>query len=150
MSVKKSIFLLLAIFFITTAPQAQHKIIETEDAPVALGPYSQAVLAGNTLYLSGQIALNPETGKMTADDIVLQTRQVFKNIKAVLTKARFTLDDVVKSEVYLSDINNYGIFNKEYSTYFPNHKPARVVVEVARLPKDALVEISMIAVKQPD
>jgi len=138
---------LFAALFSLSMVQAENVEISSAGAPAAIGPYSQAVQAGNTIYLSGQIALNPETGTMVEEDIIKQTHQVFKNIQSVLGAAGYKLSDVVKSEVYLTDIENYGTFNKKYATYFQQSEPARVVVEVSRLPKDAMVEISMIAVK---
>lgn len=124
------------------------KIINTKNAPAPIGPYSQAVLTGNTLYTSGQIALNPETGELVLDDIKTETKQVLENMKAVLTEAGMTFDNVVKSSIFISDMNNFSAINEVYATYFDESTaPARETVEVANLPKFVNVEISMIAIK---
>jgi 2-iminobutanoate/2-iminopropanoate deaminase len=122
--------------------------IHTEAAPKAIGPYSQAVMAGGFVFVSGQIALNPSTGSIIEGGIKDQTLQVIKNIEAILKDAGLSLDLVVKSEVYLKDFNEFTAMNEVYATFFPGDiKPARVTVEVSRLPKDALVEIGCIACK---
>jgi 2-iminobutanoate/2-iminopropanoate deaminase len=121
------------------------KIINTKSAPKAIGPYSQAVEAGNLIFISGQLPINPETGNMVENDIVPQTEMSLKNIEAILNSEGLKLENIVKSEVYLSDMNNFAKFNETYEKILGNHKPARVTVEVARLPKDALIEISVIA-----
>lgn len=123
------------------------RIIATSKAPAAIGPYSQAVLSGNTLYCSGQIPLNPETGEMNTGSIEDQTRQVLNNLKAVLAEAGMEMDDVVKVSIFLKDLNDYAAVNVVYATYFTENPPAREAVEVARLPRDARIEISLIAVK---
>lgn len=124
------------------------KIISTSNAPAPIGPYSQAVLTGNTLYASGQIALNPETGMLVLDDIETETKQVMENIKAVLIAADMTFDNVIKSSIFISDMNNFGEINAVYGSYFNEvNAPARETVEVSRLPKDVNVEISIIAAK---
>lgn len=124
------------------------EIIITSDAPDPVGPYNQAVKAGNTLYLSGQIALDPKTGSLVLANIEDETHQVFKNLKAVLAKDNMTFDNIVKCTVFVSDMNNYGRINAIYGEYFDdNTAPARELVEVARLPKDVNIEISAIAVK---
>ncbi len=123
------------------------KIITTTKAPAPIGPYNQAVLSGNTLYTSGQIALNPETGELDLDDIKTETTQVMENMKAVLEAANMTFENVVKTSIFISDMNNFSAINEVYGSYFNNATaPARETVEVARLPKDVNVEISMIAV----
>jgi 2-iminobutanoate/2-iminopropanoate deaminase len=122
-------------------------IIETTNAPAPIGPYSQAVLSGNTLYTSGQIAINPETGDLVMDSIEEETQQVMKNMKAVLAEAGMTFDHVIKSSIFISDMDNFSRINAVYDQYFTADFPARETVEVARLPKDVNVEISMIAVK---
>tara|TARA_B100001142_G_C14132883_1_gene577566 strand:- start:135 stop:512 length:378 start_codon:yes stop_codon:yes gene_type:complete len=121
--------------------------IETIQAPVPIGPYSQAVLSGNTLYTSGQIAINPETGDLVMSSIEEETHQVMNNVKAVLAKAGMTFDHVIKTSIFISDMDNFGRINKIYGQYFTTDFPARETVEVARLPKDVNVEISMIAIK---
>jgi 2-iminobutanoate/2-iminopropanoate deaminase len=123
------------------------KIISTENAPSAIGPYSQAVEAGNTLYISGQIPIDPQTSKVVEDNITIQTEQVMKNIKAILNEAGYTLDHVVKSTVLLSDINNFKAMNDVYGKYYTQNPPARAAYEVANLPLNVLVEIETIAVK---
>lgn len=126
----------------------QKKIIHTDNAPAAVGVYSQAIQVGNTLYLSGQIGLIPERRELAGDDLASQTHQTLKNIKAVLEAAGFNLSDVVKSQVFLDDMNDYGAFNEIYVDYFPENPPARAVVEVSRIPLDAKVEIMTTAVKE--
>ena len=122
------------------------KEISTSKAPAAIGPYSQAILAGNTLYVSGQIPLVPESGEIIEGGIVEQTTQVFENIKAILEEAGCTFANVVKAEVFLDDINDFAAVNEIYASYFTEDpKPARQAVEVANLPKLVKVEISCIA-----
>ncbi|AUC81551.1 Rid family detoxifying hydrolase [Lacinutrix sp. Bg11-31] len=124
------------------------KIITTKHAPAPIGPYNQAVLSGNTLYTSGQIALHPETGELVLDDISTETKQVMENMKAVLAAADMTFENVIKSSIFISDMNNFGAINTVYGKYFNEATaPARETVEVANLPKFVNVEISMIAVK---
>ena len=123
------------------------KIITTTKAPAPIGPYNQAVLSGNTLYTSGQIALHPETGELVLDDIKTETTQVMENMKAVLEAANMTFENVIKTSIFISDMNNFAAINEVYGSYFNNATaPARETVEVAGLPKDVNVEISMIAV----
>ncbi len=128
-------------------PKLDKEVVVSEGAPKAIGPYSQAIRVGNTLYLSGQIAIDPETGKMVSDDIQAQTHQVLDNIQAVLDEAGFSLSDVVQSKVFLADLNDYAAMNEVYGAYFKEHPPARAAVQVARLPLDALVEIMVTAVR---
>ncbi len=122
------------------------KIISTPDAPKAVGPYSQAVEANGTLYISGQIPLDPATGKMT-EGIEAQTVQVLENVKAILTAAGYTFADVVKTTVLLADMNDFGAMNAIYARYYTVDMPARACFQVAKLPMGALVEIETIAVK---
>jgi len=122
-------------------------IVETSKAPAPIGPYSQAVLSGNTLYTSGQIAINPETGDLVMASIEEETHQVMNNVKAVLAEAGMTFDHVIKTSIFISDMDNFGPINEVYGQYFTADFPARETVEVARLPKDVNVEISMIAIK---
>jgi len=119
--------------------------VSSEFAPPAIGPYSQAIRAGSLLFLSGQIPLDPATGTMIDGDITAQTHQVFANLKAVLEAAGATFDDVVKTTVYLADMNEFAIVNGIYGTYFSSPAPARATVQVARLPKDCRVEIDLVA-----
>ena len=124
------------------------KIITTSKAPAPIGPYNQAILSGNTLYTSGQIALHPKTGKLVLDSIEKETKQVMENMKAVLEAAEMTFENVIKTSIFISDMNNFGEINKVYGSYFNEETaPARETVEVANLPKFVNVEISMIAVK---
>jgi 2-iminobutanoate/2-iminopropanoate deaminase len=123
------------------------EVIDSPDAPKAIGPYSQAIKIGNTVWLAGQIALEPTTGGMVTGSIQIETTQVMSNIQAVLTAAGMSLKDVVQVQVFLSDLNDYQAFNELYAEYFPENPPARAVVQAARLPRDAKVEIMMIAYK---
>lgn len=120
------------------------KIIATQNAPGAVGPYSQAVKAGSTLYVSGSLGLDPATGAFAGDTVEEQARQVMENLKAVIEAAGFTMDSVVKCSCFLKDMNDFAAFNGIYGKYFTADPPARECVQVARLPKDALVEVSAI------
>lgn len=120
--------------------------VSTPDAPAAIGPYSQAVKAGNLLFLSGQIPIDPRTGNLVEGGIEPQTRQVFKNISAILTAAGASFDNVMTASVFLADMNDFGKVNAIYAEYFSSPAPARATVQVARLPKDCLVEIQVTAV----
>lgn len=123
------------------------KIIKTENAPAAIGPYSQAVMAGDTLYVSGQIPVVPATGIIVSDKVEDQARQVMENVKAVVEAAGLTLDHVVKTSVFIKNMDDFGTINAVYSQYFKEQCPARACVEVARLPKDVLLEMEAIAVR---
>jgi 2-iminobutanoate/2-iminopropanoate deaminase len=124
------------------------KIITTTKAPAPIGPYNQAILSGNTLYTSGQIALDPLTGELILDSIAIETKQVMENMKEVLAAAKMTFENVVKTSIFISDMNNFSEINAVYSNYFNEETaPARETVEVANLPKFVNVEISMIAVR---
>jgi 2-iminobutanoate/2-iminopropanoate deaminase len=120
-------------------------IVKTDTAPQALGPYSQAIKANGFVFLSGQTALDPRTGQMVGQDIKTQTRRALDNIKAVLQAAGSSLDKVVRCSVFLKDMNDFGPMNEEYGSYFKELPPARTTVQVAKLPRDALVEIDAIA-----
>lgn len=120
--------------------------ISTENAPGAIGPYSQAVKVGDFIFCSGQIPINPQTGEFVSDDVAEQTRQVLKNLSAVLAAAAATLNDVVKTTVFLADMNDFAAMNEVYAEFFSENKPARATVQAARLPRDARVEIECIAV----
>jgi 2-iminobutanoate/2-iminopropanoate deaminase len=119
--------------------------VSTPLAPAAIGPYSQAIKAGNFLFLSGQIPLDPATGNLVEGGIEPQTRQVFKNIEEILKAAGTTFDAVVSATVYLADMNEFAKMNEIYDTYFSSPAPARATVQVARLPRDCRVEIQVIA-----
>ena len=123
------------------------RIISTTNAPAAIGPYSQAVEANGTLYISGQLPVNPLVGKIEADNITDQTEQAFKNIKALLDEAGYNFSDVVKSTVFLSDISNFAGMNEVYKKYYQTECPARSAFAVKDLPLGALVEIETIAAK---
>ncbi len=123
------------------------KIIQIPGAPAPIGPYSQAMLADNTLYVSGQIPLNPVTGELVIDTIENAVHQVLKNISALLKEAGMDLKDVVKCSIFLKDLNDFGKLNEVYATYFSDFPPARETVQVVKLPMDVPVEISCIAIK---
>lgn len=120
--------------------------IKTDDAAAAIGPYSQGIRIGDFVFTSGQLPINAKTGTMP-ESITEQTKQSLENVKAILAAEGLTLNNVVKATVFLSDMNNFGAMNEVYTEYFVDNKPARSAVEVARLPKDALVEIEVIAAK---
>jgi 2-iminobutanoate/2-iminopropanoate deaminase len=123
------------------------KIIFTEKAPAPIGPYNQAVLIGNTLYTSGQIAINPENNEMVLETIEIETKQVMQNMQAVLEAAGMTFENVVKTTIFIMDMNDFAKINSVYGSYFDEKMaPARETVQVAGLPKNVNVEISMIAV----
>ncbi len=124
------------------------KIINTPNAPAPIGPYNQAVLSGNTLYISGQIPLNPVSGKLVEGDIQKETRQAMENLKAILTEAGLTFENVVKATIFVKDMHQFALINEVYGAYFSvDNAPARETVEVSNLPKFVNVEISMIAVQ---
>lgn len=124
------------------------RIIYTDKAPAPIGPYNQAVLAGNTLYTSGQIALNPATMELVLDDIETETKQVMENMKAVLAAADMTFENVIKTTIFIINMGDFARINAVYGSYFDEAKaPARETVQVACLPKNVNIEISMIAVK---
>ncbi|MFD2034389.1 RidA family protein [Belliella marina] len=125
----------------------EKEIIYTPEAPAPIGPYSQAVLAGNTLYISGQIALDPESGELINENITEETHAVMKNLEAVLRQAGFGFVNVVKCSIFIKDMGQFSTINDAYGQYFKTNPPARETVEVSRLPKDVNVEISCIAVK---
>jgi 2-iminobutanoate/2-iminopropanoate deaminase len=122
------------------------EIIATNEAPKAIGPYSQAIRSGNTLYTSGQIALDPATGNLVDGDFAAQAHRVFENLKAVLAAAGTGFSNVVKATVYLTDLANFATLNEIYASYFGDTKPARTTIGVAQLPKGGLVEIDLIAI----
>jgi 2-iminobutanoate/2-iminopropanoate deaminase len=126
-------------------PAMKRQLVATDTAPKAIGPYSQAVWAGDTLFCAGQIPLDPASGNMVAGGIAEQTTRVLENINGLLTSQGLTFGSVVKTTVFLSDMNNFAAMNEVYAKYFPASPPARSTVQVARLPKDALVEIEVIA-----
>lgn len=123
-------------------------IITTKNAPAPIGPYNQAILSGNTLYTSGQIAINPESGALVLEDIKKETTQVMSNLSAVLEAANMTFENVIKSSIFISNMDDFSIINDVYGSYFDDaNAPARETVQVSRLPKNVNVEISVIAIK---
>jgi 2-iminobutanoate/2-iminopropanoate deaminase len=122
-----------------------NEVVSTENAPGAIGPYSQAIKAGGFVFCSGQIPIDPATGKFISDDVGEQTEQVFRNLEAVLKAAGSALGNVVKTTVFLADMNDFAAMNDVYSRFFTENKPARATVQAARLPRDARVEIDCIA-----
>ncbi len=122
-------------------------VSNVEGAPAAIGPYSQAVIADNLMFLSGQIPINPTTGKIDSDDIAIQAKQVLQNIFAVLSDQGFSFKNVVKATIFLTDLSNFQIVNEIYESFLAGVKPARSTVQVAALPRGAKIEIEMIAVK---
>ena len=123
------------------------KVITTDKVPSPIGPYSQGLMVGNNLYLSGQIALDPATNKVMKGSIKEETRAVMDNLKAILEAAGMSMDNVVKTTIFLKDMNNFMQVNEVYGSYFTKEFPARATIEASRLPKDANVEISMDAIK---
>ena len=123
------------------------EIINTDNAPAPIGPYNQAILTGNLLFISGQVALKPGTGELAMTDIIEETHQVMQNLKAILTQASMDFSNVVKTTIFLSDMNLFGQVNEIYGKYFNSDFPARETVAVKGLPKNVNVEISMIAAR---
>ena len=137
------IFLFMAGFSQSTEKQ----VIQSPDAPKAIGPYSQAILAGNTLYVSGNIAIDPETGKMDTLNLETETRRVMSNLGAVLKEAGMSYNNIVKATIFMTDIKNYKQINTIYAEYFKDKPPAREAMQVVALPAGAHVEVSCVAVK---
>lgn len=144
----------LAIFFIALAYNTfnnknktdMKRIVNTSNAPKPIGPYNQAVISGDLMFISGQVAFDPNTDELVLDDIQSETKQVMENLKSILEEANLSFDNVVKTTIFLSDMNDFQQVNEVYGSYFSNDQaPARETVEVSRLPKDVNVEISMIA-----
>lgn len=121
------------------------RIVRTEQAPQAIGPYSQAVVGGGFVYVAGQLALDPRTGQLVPGDVRIQTKRVMENIKAILEGAGSSLDRVVKTTVFLRDLNDFGAMNEIYGSYFQEDPPARSTFQVAKLPRDGVVEIEAVA-----
>jgi 2-iminobutanoate/2-iminopropanoate deaminase len=135
------------MFITANIHPAMKEVVYTEAAPKPIGPYSQAVKTGNMLFVSGQIPIDPKTGEVVKGGIKEQTRQVLENIKAVLEAAGYTLNDVTMAFVFLADMNMFPEYNEVYAQYFKEKPPARVTVQAARLPRDVLIEIAVIAVR---
>ena len=121
------------------------KVIQTDRAPAAIGPYSQGITVAPLLFVSGQLGIQPETGELVSSDFKLQTRQALENLLQIVLAAGYNLNHVVAVDVFVTDMSNFIAFNAIYAEYFSEHRPARAVVEVSRLPKDACVEIKCIA-----
>lgn len=137
------------LFFLTTfGGKMEKRVVYTEKAPKPIGPYSQAIIAGDFIFASGQIPIDPKTNQLVQGDIKEQTRRVLENLKAILEEAGVTLDDVVKVTIYIKDLGEFAGMNDVYSQYFKNSPPARTTVEVSRLPRDVKIEIDLIAVKK--
>ncbi|NEM96316.1 RidA family protein [Pontibacter burrus] len=124
-----------------------HTIVNSQNAPAPIGPYSQATMANGVLYVSGQIPLNQQTGELVSGSIEDETHMVMKNLQYILNEAGMDFSNVVKCSIFVKDLNNFGKINETYGSYFTSNPPARETVEVSRLPKDVNVEISCIAVK---
>ena len=122
------------------------KVINTQNAPAPIGPYSQAIAAGNFVFISGQIPANPSTGEIVSGDIKAETKQVMENIKAILTETGLGFSNIVKTSIFLTDMQSFAQVNEVYGTYFTDQFPARETVQVAGLPKNVNVEISVIAI----
>jgi len=124
-----------------------NEVVSTPNAPEAIGPYSQAIMAGDTLYLAGQIAIDPATGELTPGTIEEETTLVIENLRAVLEAADMSLANVVSTTVFMADLDEFGAMNAVYATFFPENPPARATVQAARLPRDVKIEIAAIAVR---
>ena len=144
---KSALLLLVALGITGCASIATKEVVATKEAPAAIGPYSQAIKFGNMLFLAGQISIDPKTNQLNTGSIEEQTKLVLDNLKAVLAANGMTMDDVVSTTVFLKDLNEFGKMNGVYGSYFKDKPPARATVQVARLPRDVLVEISAIAAK---
>ncbi len=125
-----------------------HHIFETTKAPLPIGPYAQAIQAGNMIFISGQIPLCPDTGELISADLATQTEQVLKNLQAILTAANCNISQIVKTTVFMTDLSEFAAFNKIYGAWLGTHTPARSTVQVAALPKGARIEIEAIVVKE--
>jgi len=147
----KTVIVLLASLLLICSFNSKGKImktvINTKNAPAPIGPYSQAVMVNDILYVSGQVAINPATGDVIKGTINDETKQVMENLKAILTEAGLDFGNIVKTTIFLKDMNNFKNVNEVYGSYFTKDFPARETVEVARLPKDVNVEISVVAAK---
>jgi 2-iminobutanoate/2-iminopropanoate deaminase len=138
-----SIFFLLSTI---SGGKMEKKVVFTEKAPKPIGPYSQAIIAGNLIFTAGQIPIDPATNQVVQGDIKEQTRRVLENLRAILESVGATFDDVVKVTIYMKDLNEFSAMNEVYSEYFKNSPPARTTVEVSRLPRDVRIEIDLIAI----
>ena len=140
--------LALLLLALATPALAQPQVVSTPNAPAAIGPHSQAIRVGNTLYLAGQIALDPATNKLISDrSIEAETRRVLDSLRAVVEAAGFRMSDIVSTTVFMADLNEFARMNAVYATYFPTNPPVRATVQAARLPRDVKVEIAAIAAR---
>jgi 2-iminobutanoate/2-iminopropanoate deaminase len=146
-SQRRIAFAMLCAVLLAGCASTGKEVIATKDAPAAIGPYSQAIRVGNTLYLAGQIPIDPRTNQLVLGSIEDQTKLVLENLKAVLAAAGMSMDDVVSTSVFLKDLNEFSRMNAVYATYFKDKPPARATVQVARLPRDVAIEISAIAAR---
>ena len=121
------------------------KVIQTDQAPAAIGPYSQGITAAPFLFVSGQLGIQPKTGELVSSDFKIQAKQALENLLQIVLAAGYNLNQIVAVDVFVTDLNNFANFNEIYAEYFSEHRPARAVVEVSRLPKDACIEIKCIA-----
>jgi 2-iminobutanoate/2-iminopropanoate deaminase len=145
---KKCVSLLFALALMTSVSFAQEKkVVATKEAPQAIGPYSQAIKAGGFVFTAGQIPIDPATGKLIEGDIKAQTERVLKNLSAVLVAAGSNMDRVVKTTVFLKNMSDFPAMNEVYGQFFKNEPPSRSTVQVAALPKDALIEIEEVALQ---
>jgi len=141
--------LMFSIFFLLSTisgGKMEKKVVFTEKAPKPIGPYSQAIIAGNLIFTAGQIPIDPATNQVVQGNIKEQTRRVLENLRAILESVGATFDDVVKVTIYMKDLNEFSAMNEVYSEYFKNSPPARTTVEVSRLPRDVRIEIDLIAI----
>ena len=145
--IRKTAVLVTSVTLIGCAAPGGKTVISAKDAPQAIGPYSQAIRHGSTLYLAGQIPIDPATSQLNTGSIEEQTRLVLENLQAVLRANGMSLDDVVSTSVFMRDLNEFSRMNAVYATYFTSKPPARATVQVARLPRDVSIEISAVAVK---
>lgn len=145
-TIRPACALVLALACFPALQASAADVISTKDAPAAVGPYSQAIRAGNMVFLAGQIPIDPKTGQMNQGSIEDQTRQALDNLKAILAASNMSMENIVSTTVYVKDLNDFTRMNAVYGTYFKDKPPARATVQVQRLPKDAAVEISAIAV----
>ncbi|MDC1069029.1 Rid family detoxifying hydrolase [Candidatus Kapabacteria bacterium] len=141
----KYLIFLFVVFI--AACNSSKVVISTKNAPAAIGPYSQAILSGKTLYISGQIGIDPKTGNLISNSKVDEFNQIMKNHRAILEEAKMDFSNVVKVSIFLKDIADYKLINKEYAKYFNDNPPARETMEISNLPANANIEISLVAVK---
>lgn len=139
--------MLLVLIIACSPPPAEKRVIQTDGAPAAIGPYSQGIVVGNRMYCAGQIAIDPTDGRINDESIESETAQVLKNIDAVLSAGGFSKTDVVQVQVFLDSLSHFSRFNTVYANFFGDHKPVRAAVEAAKLPRNARIEIMVVAEK---